>query len=120
MVRRCWRCFARYPEKKIWQQSDNSFAPPPRAGIAFGHTSRGALRAHPTNAREEASPMRHTITNNAPVSAFAAAGVCTVKAAARTRAITLPVVSQLAARFPQVHQAQISAIKVSPKGAYMG
>jgi|KBSSwiStaDraftv2_1062776.scaffolds.fasta_scaffold169674_2 hypothetical protein len=64
--------------------------------------------------------MRHTITNNAPVSAFAAAGVCTVKAAARTRAITLPVVSQLAARFPQVHQAQISAIKVSPKGAYMG
>jgi len=55
--------------------------------------------------------MRQILTNNAPVSAFAAAGVCTVAPVSRLRGTSLTVAGSPAARFPQVHQAQ---------GSYMG
>lgn len=54
--------------------------------------------------------MRQIFTNNAPVSALAAAGVCTVAPDSRLQGISVTVVSPLTARFPQVHQA---------KGSYM-
>lgn len=55
--------------------------------------------------------MRQILTNDTPVSAFAAAGVCTVAPDFRSQGISVTVASPLAARFPQAHQAQ---------GSYMG
>jgi hypothetical protein len=63
--------------------------------------------------------MRFVSTNHAPVSAFAAAGVCPVKPDARVRT-EWAVASPLAARFSQVHQAQILPILTAPQGNYMG
>ncbi len=55
--------------------------------------------------------MEQMLTNYTPVSAVAAAGVCTVAPDSRVKGISVTVASPLAARFPQAHQAQ---------GSYMG
>jgi len=62
--------------------------------------------------------MRQIFTENTPVSAFAAAGVCSVSPDSRILAQSPAVASVLAARLPQAHQAQIMSILVSAAGSY--
>jgi hypothetical protein len=57
--------------------------------------------------------------NSTPVSAVAAAGVCTVTPDARFRGTSVSVASPLAARFPQAHKVQAQALTL-PKATYMG
>ena len=62
--------------------------------------------------------MRQIFTNNTPVSAFAAAGVCNVSPDWRAVAQSPAVASLLAARLPREHQAQIMPIMVPAAGSY--
>jgi hypothetical protein len=64
--------------------------------------------------------MRFMFTNSAPVSAFAAAGVCTVTPDSRLKGISVAVAGSPAARFSQAHQVQILPILTAPQGNYMG
>jgi hypothetical protein len=63
--------------------------------------------------------MRQIFTENTPVSAFAAAGVCSVSPDSRARVQSPAVASLLAARLPQAHQAQIMPMILVPAaGSY--
>jgi hypothetical protein len=62
--------------------------------------------------------MEMTLKNNTPVSAFAAAGVCTVSPDPRFAVASPAVITPVVAQLPQVHQAQILASGV--KRGYMG
>jgi len=63
--------------------------------------------------------MRQIFTGNTPVSAFAAAGVCSVSPDSRVLAQSPAVASLLAARLPQAHQAQIMPmIMAAAAGSY--
>jgi hypothetical protein len=67
--------------------------------------------------------MRQIFTENTPVSAFAAAGVCSVSPDSRVLANGFAqspaVASLLAAWLPQAHQVQISPIMVPAAGSYL-
>jgi hypothetical protein len=119
MVMKCWICSVQRPQKKIWQQRVNSFALPQGGGITFGHVKESTSGALNRDRREEASQMRQIFTENTPVSAFAAAGVCSVSPDSRARVQSPAVASLLAAWLPQAHQAQIMPMILVPAaGSY--
>ena len=62
--------------------------------------------------------MRQIFTENTPVSAFAAAGVCSASPDSRVLAQSPAVASLLAAWLPQAHQVQIMPIMVPAAGGY--
>ena len=63
--------------------------------------------------------MRQIFTENTPVSAFAAAGVCSASPDSRVLAQSPAVASLLAAWLPQAHQAQITPmIMGAANGSY--
>jgi hypothetical protein len=62
--------------------------------------------------------MRQIFTENTPVSAFAAAGVCSASPDSRVRVQSPAVASLLAAWLPQAHQAQIMPILAPAAGSY--
>ena len=62
--------------------------------------------------------MRQIFTENTPVSAFAAAGVCNVSPDSRVLAQSPAVASLLVARLPHAHQAQIMPMILAPAGSY--